>query len=79
MLGAKQEGSPMSKQLQLMIYKEDSINYRYLVHGANPSLRGRFRTPTPLTGDSELVAIKNVLQARSPRLDPYIANLKVVP
>jgi hypothetical protein len=78
MIGAKQEAS-MSKQLRLMIYKEDSNNYRYLVHGANPSLRGRFRTPTPLTGDSELVAIKNALQARSRRLKPYIANLKVVP
>jgi hypothetical protein len=61
MIGAKQEAS-MSEQLRLMIYKEDSINYRYLVHGANPSLRGRFRTPTPLTGDSALVAIKNALE-----------------
>jgi hypothetical protein len=25
----------MSKRLRMMIYKEDSINYRYLVHGAN--------------------------------------------
>jgi hypothetical protein len=78
MLGAKQEAS-MSKQLRLMIYKEDSVNYRYLVHGANPSLRGRFRTSTPMTGDSELVAVKNALQTRSYRLEPYIANLKVVP
>jgi hypothetical protein len=77
MLDAKQEES-VSKQLRLMIYKEDSINYRYLVHGANPSLRGRFRTPTPMTGDSELAAIKNALQAGSNRLEPYIANLKVV-
>ena len=69
----------MSKQSRLMIYKEDSTNYRYLVHGANPSLRGRFRTPTPLTGDSELVAIKDALLAGSRRLEPYIANLKVVP
>jgi hypothetical protein len=43
MLDAKQEAS-MSKQSRLTIYKEDPINYRYLVHGANPSLRGRFRT-----------------------------------
>jgi hypothetical protein len=57
MLDAKHEAS-ISKQLRLMIYKEESTNYRYLVHGANPSLRGRFGTPTPLTGDSELVAIK---------------------
>jgi hypothetical protein len=69
----------MSKRLRLMIYKEDPINYRYLVHGANPSLRGRFRTPTPLTGDSELVAIKNALQARFHCLEPYIANLKLIP
>ena len=69
----------MSKQLRLMIYKEDSINYRYLVHGANPSLRGRFRIPAVLTGDSELVAIKDALEARSHRLKPYIASLKVVP
>ena len=69
----------MSKQLRLTIYKEDPINYRYLVHGANPSLRGRLRTPTPLTGDLELVAIKNALHARSHRLRPYIANLKIVP
>jgi hypothetical protein len=68
----------MSKQLRLTIYKEDAINYRYLVHGANPSLRGCFRTPAPMTGDSELVAIRNALQARSHRLEPYIANLKVV-
>jgi hypothetical protein len=78
MLGVKQEAS-MSKRLRLMIYKEDSINYRYLVHGANPSLRGRLHTPTSLTGDSESVAIKDALLAGSRRLEPYIANLKVVP
>jgi hypothetical protein len=77
-LGTKQEVF-MSKQLRLTIYKEGSTNYRYLVHGANPSLRGRFRIPIPLTGNSELVAIKDALRAGSHRLEPFIANLKVVP
>jgi hypothetical protein len=69
----------MSKQLRLTIYKEGTTNYRYLVHGANPSLRGRFRIPIALTGNSELAAIKDALRAGSHRLEPFIANLKVVP
>jgi hypothetical protein len=62
----------MSKQLRLTIYKEGSTNCRY------PSLRGRFRIPIPLTGNSELIAIKDALRAGSHRLEPFIANLKVV-
>jgi hypothetical protein len=68
----------MPQKLRLTIYKEDPINYRYLVHGANPSIRGRLRIPVPLTGDSELIAIKEALQAGSHRLEPFIANLRVV-
>ena len=69
----------MPKRLRLVVYKEDDVNYRYRVHGANPSIRGRFRTSIPLTGASELVAIKGALQDGSYRLKPFIANLKVVP
>jgi hypothetical protein len=39
-----------------------------------PSLRGRFRIPMPLTGDSEVAAIKDALRAGSRRLEPFIAN-----
>jgi hypothetical protein len=59
-----------------VIYKNDAANYRYLVHGANPSIRGRFRTRASLTGDSE-VAAKSVLSS-SRRLEPFLANLKVM-
>ena len=69
----------MPKRLRLVVYKEDDVNYRYRVHGAIPSIRGRFRTSTPLTGASELAAIKDALQTASSRLEPFIANLKVVP
>jgi hypothetical protein len=68
----------MPNRLRLSIYKRDPVNYRYILHGGNPSIRGRFRTATPLTGASELTAIKNALHALSPRLESYIANLKLV-
>ena len=69
----------MPKRLRLVVYKDDEVNYRYRVHGAIPSIRGRFRISAPLTGDSELVAIKDALQAGSHRLGPFIESLKVVP
>ncbi len=69
----------MPKRLRLVVYKEDEINYRYRVHGANPTIRGRFRISAAKTGASELSAIKGTLQAISNRLEPFIANLKVVP
>lgn len=69
----------MPKRLRLVVYKEDDVNYRYRVHGAIPSIRGRFRTSTPVAGASELAAIKDALQTASSRLEPFIANLKVVP
>jgi hypothetical protein len=31
---------------RLVIYQEDDLNYRYVLHGANPSVRGRVRLPT---------------------------------
>jgi hypothetical protein len=68
----------MPSKLRLTIYKRDPASYRYILHGGNPSIRGHFRTPTPLTGDLELSAIKVALQALSPRLGSYIANLKLV-
>ncbi len=68
----------MPKRLRLTVYKEDAVNYRYVLHGGNPSTRGRIRTPIPLAGDSELTAIKGALQASSPHLESYIANLKLV-
>jgi hypothetical protein len=67
----------MPKRLRLVIYKNDAANYRYLVHGANPSIRGRFRSRASLTGDSEVAAIKSVLSS-SRRLEPFLANLKVM-
>jgi hypothetical protein len=69
----------MPKRLRLTIYREGSANYGYVLHGANPSVRGRFRTSVQLTGDSELAAIKDALHAFSPRLQSYIANLRIVP
>jgi hypothetical protein len=69
----------MPKRFRLTIYKEDQTNYRYILHGGNPSVRGRFRTLLPLERDSELAAIEDALQAISPRLESYIANLKVAP
>jgi hypothetical protein len=77
MLSAKQEEA-MPKRLRLIVYKEDPFNYRYIVHGANPSLRGHFRTVMPFTGESEIAAIKDTLRASSRRLEPFIANLKVI-
>ena len=69
----------MPKRLRLVVYKEDDVNYRCRVYGANPSIRGRFHTSLPMRGASELAAIKGALQAGSDRLNPFIANLKVVP
>ncbi len=69
----------MRKRLRLTVYRQDPTNYRYILHGGNPSVRGRIRTPVPLTGDSELAAIKEALQALSPRLESYIANLQLAP
>lgn len=77
MLGAKQE-EPVPKRLRLVVYKEDEVNYRYRVHGANPTIRGRFRISAAKAGVSELAVIKDSLQARSHRLNPFIASLKVV-
>ena len=69
----------MPKRLRLVVYKEDDVNYRYRVHGANPSFRGRVHTSLPMRGASELAAIKGALQDGTYRLKPFIANLKVVP
>ena len=68
----------MPKRLRLVVYKEDEVNYRYRVHGANPTIRGRFRISAAKTGDSELAVIKHSLQASSHRLSPFITSLKVV-
>jgi hypothetical protein len=68
----------MPKRLRLVVYKEDELNYRYRVHGANPTIRGRFRISAPKTGDSESAAIKDSLKASSHRLSPFIPSLKVV-
>jgi hypothetical protein len=67
----------MPKRLRLTIYKEDPVNYRFLVHGSNPAIRGRFRTRIPLTGDSEMAAVKDALRAASRRLEPFVANLRM--
>lgn len=75
-LGGK-HGASMPKRLRLVIYKNDAASYRYLVHGSNPSIRGRFQTPKSLTGDSEIAAVKSVLSS-SRRLEPFLANLKVM-
>jgi hypothetical protein len=48
----------MPKRLRLIVYKEDPVNYRYIVHGANPSLRGRFRTRMPFNGEAEWLPSK---------------------
>jgi hypothetical protein len=68
----------MPSRLRLTIYKRDPVNYRYILHGGNPSIRGRFRTAGPLTGALEFTAIKEALHALSPQLGSYIANLKFV-
>jgi hypothetical protein len=75
----EKHGARMPKRLKLVIYKNEAANYRYLVHGSNPSIRGRLQIQKSFTGDSELAVIKNALHATSRRLDPFIAHLKVVP
>ena len=52
----------MPKRLRLVVYKEDEVNYRYRVHGANPTIRGRFRFSAAKTGNSELAAVKTLFK-----------------
>jgi len=70
-------GNRMKKKQRLVIYKEGPTDYRYIIHGSNPAVRGRFRTRSPAEGVAELAQIKAALPS-SHFIGPELAHLKIV-
>jgi hypothetical protein len=68
----------MKNKLRLVIYSHGKLDYRYVLHGSNPTARGQVRIAEPATGDDALKAkIKAALPA-SRQLESAVAHLKIV-
>jgi hypothetical protein len=62
----------MRKRVQLTVYKVAPTKYRYIVHGANPSIRGHFQTASAFKGPKETDAVIRALRAHPCKVDPSI-------
>jgi hypothetical protein len=68
----------MKNKLRLVIYSDGELDYRYVLHGSNPAVRGYVHIAAPAIGDDALKAqIKAALPA-SRQLDSAVARLKIV-
>jgi hypothetical protein len=68
----------MKDKLRLVIDSDSKLDYRYVLHGNNPTVRGHVRNAEPATEDDALKAqIKAALPA-SRQLESAVAHLKIV-
>jgi hypothetical protein len=68
----------MKDKLRLVIYSDGKLDYRYVLHGSNPTVLGHIHIAEPATNDEVLKAqIKAALPA-SRRLESAAAHLKIV-
>ena len=68
----------MKHKLRLVIYSDGTLDYRYVLHGSNPAVRGHVHIAKPATEDAALKAqIKAALPA-SRQIESAAAHLKIV-
>ena len=71
----------MKHRLKLDLYKRGNREYRYLMHGANPSVRGIIYTkslfPNGPPSDDELVELRDAMKAGPHGDHPVNAKLEV--
>jgi hypothetical protein len=68
----------MKNKLRLVIYSLGRLDYRYVLHGSNPTVRGHVHIAEPAAKDDVLEAqIKAALPA-SRQLESAAAHLKIV-
>jgi hypothetical protein len=68
----------MKNKLRLVIYSDGKLDYRYVLHGSNPTVRRHVHIAEPTTVDDALKAqIKAALPA-SRLLESAVSHLKIV-
>jgi hypothetical protein len=69
----------MKDKLRLVIYSDGKLDYRYVLHGSNPTVRGHVHIAKPVTEDDD--ALKAQIKAALPasrQLESAVAHLKIV-
>jgi hypothetical protein len=67
----------MKDKLRLVIYSDGKRDYRYVLHGSNPTVRGHVHIAEPATKDDVLKAQIRAALPASRHLESAAAHLKI--
>jgi len=68
----------MTKKLRLVIYSHGKSDYRYVLHGSNPTVRGHVHIAKPAAQDDVLKAQLKAALPASRQIESAAAHLKIV-
>jgi hypothetical protein len=68
----------MKDKLRLVIYSDGKLDYRYVLHGSNPTVRGHIHIAEPASEDDALKAQIKAALPVSRQLQSAAAHLKIV-
>jgi hypothetical protein len=68
----------MKKKLRLVIYSHGKLDYRYVLHGSNPTVRGHVHIAEPATKDDVLKAQIKAALPVSRQIESAVAHLKIM-
>ena len=68
----------MKNKLRLVIYSHGKLDYRYVLHGSNPTVRGHVHIAEPATEEDLLKAQIRAALPASRQLESAVAHLKIL-